>query len=100
MAGSRRGVPNRVSRDMRSYILKLCTRHNTNPFRVLVELMADPLSPWRFQAAKELAQYLEPKLRAMEHTGDVTHTVRVIDHRYGNGTSPRTIDLDAAATSL
>ena len=32
----------------------------------------------KFQAAKELAQYLEPKLKAVEHTGELDHTISVV----------------------
>lgn|SRR5262249_1677258 len=95
MPGSRKGIPNKITGDYRAWIQKECSRRQINPFLVLMDIVSDPLSPWRYHAAKELAQYLAPKLRAVEHTGDVTHTVRVIDHRYGNGTSPRAIDTVA-----
>ena len=32
--------------------------------------------PTRFNAHKEVAQYVTPKLKAVEHTGDIDHDVR------------------------
>jgi hypothetical protein len=31
----------------------------------------------KLNAAKELAQYIEPKLKAVEHSGDITHDVTI-----------------------
>jgi len=38
----------------------------------------------RFQAAKELAKYIEPQLKAVEHSGEFEHNVMLIWHRYGH----------------
>lgn len=32
----------------------------------------------RFNANKEVAQYIVPKLKAVEHTGDVSHTITFV----------------------
>ena len=37
----------------------------------------------KFAAARELAKSLEPQLRAIEHSGEVSQTVTIITHRYG-----------------
>jgi hypothetical protein len=41
----------------------------------------------RLNAAKELAQYIAPKLKAVEHSGGMEHEVKLIVHKYGKSES-------------
>src|SRR5215831_9542518 len=83
--GRQRGTPNKISGALREQLAAYCQAHGVDPHRFMVDLMRDEMADLalRFAAAKELAQYLQPKLRAVDHRGDVEHTVRVIEHRYG-----------------
>jgi hypothetical protein len=46
-----------------------CTDKNVDPHFYMVDLLADPNQDpsLRFMAAKELAQYMRPKMKAIEH---------------------------------
>lgn len=71
--GRKKGTPNAAT----APIAELCAAHNCNPIEILIEF-CKPLEPglspekmlerigYRFQAAKELAQYLYPKRKALE----------------------------------
>lgn len=59
-AGRKKGTPNKSSLP----IEEVCRFHNCNPLEALIECMKDPEQ--RFNAAKELMQYLYPKRKALE----------------------------------
>ena len=46
----------------------------------MADLIVDPEAdkPLKFNAAKELAQYLQAKLKSVEHSGSLDHHVEVI----------------------
>lgn len=52
---------------------KICAKENANPFEIMAKIAADETedTSLRLQAAKELAQYLQPKKRAIEHSGKI-----------------------------
>lgn len=95
--GSRKGIPNKHKAEFRESLRAYCDSINVDPHRYMAQMIADestivygidlagnPIEgpavkpELKLQAAKELAQYLEPKLKAIEHSGDMDHTVRVI----------------------
>ena len=84
--GSRKGRPNKHKTAFREQLRAYCAALGVDPHHFMAELVNDDAAELglRFAAAKELAQYLEPKLKAVEHTGEIEHTVKVIEHRYGH----------------
>ena len=75
--GRKKGTPNKHKKEHRESLREFCARIGVDPHRYMAEMIADQrLTPeLRFQAAKELAQYIEPKLKAVEHSGEMDHTV-------------------------
>jgi hypothetical protein len=84
-AGRRKGTPNKHKTSFREGLRAYCALLGVDPHRYMAEMIADPEADkvLKLNAAKELAQYIEPKLKAMEHSGEIDHMVRVIEHRYG-----------------
>jgi hypothetical protein len=71
-SGRRRGDANRAKKQFRDLLRQYCVEKGVNPFYFMADLLAKKrlsLSV-KLLAAKELAQYLEPKLRSTELTGD------------------------------
>lgn len=83
--GSRKGIPNKHKASFRDALRKYCDDLGVDPHRYMADLIADDSTivygatpdgqpivgpaakpDLKLQAAKELAQYLEPKLKAME----------------------------------
>ena len=94
--GTRKGRPNKYPKTFRDQLWAYCAQLGVNPHHYLADLLADTsevaigvdpegrpiMAPavsvqLKFQAAKELAQYLAPKLRSVELTGDVDKPVQV-----------------------
>ena len=78
--GRKKGTPNKHKKEHRESLREFCARIGVDPHRYMAEMILDQrLTPeLRFQAAKELAQYLQPRLKAVEHSGEVEHAVRII----------------------
>jgi hypothetical protein len=71
--GLRTGSRDKRKEAFRVRLQAYCVDKDVDPHLYMVDLIADPLLEDRslkFQAAKELAQYLEPKLRAVEVSGN------------------------------
>src|SRR5262249_39496994 len=72
-AGRKKGGHNRPhtshAADLRAYL----AQQNADPHCFMVDIMQDATlsAGLRFQAARELAQYLSPKLKAIEHSGQM-----------------------------
>lgn len=99
---SRAGKPNKAKADFRARLQAYCTRHKVDPFSAMVKMLADdttrmvatpdggvreePTVPIgiKFACAKELAQYLQPKLRSVVLAGDPEQPLEIV-HRYGRG---------------
>lgn len=97
---SRQGRPNKTKQDFRTRLQAYATRHKVDPFFAMVKMLADTSTrevltetgqtitiptisaSLKFACAKELAQYLQPKLRSVVVQGDVDAPLEVI-HRYG-----------------
>lgn len=63
--GRKPGTPNKSSLPIEA----LCAFHNCSPIEVLIKMANDSNDKaYQFQAAKELAQYLYPKRKALEVT--------------------------------
>lgn len=66
-AGRKKGTPNRFTQNL----MKICEEKNLDVFEALVEIALEHDSPNRFPALRELAQYLYPKRKAIEHSGEI-----------------------------
>jgi hypothetical protein len=74
--GSRRGRGNRAKIAFREELQAYCDSIGLNPFHQMAQLVVDPTvedQHLRFLALKELCQYLQPKLRAVELSGNPDH---------------------------
>lgn len=83
-AGRKPGVPNKRTQDL----IEKVEASGLNPFDVLIELLTASDPQMKFAAAKELCQYLYPKRKAVEYSGDQEDreiTVSIFDY-----TSPKT----------
>lgn len=66
-AGRQKGTPNKST----EYLQDLCDKNGINVFEAMLKVAKDAYDPaLRFNALKELAQYLYPKRKALEITGD------------------------------
>lgn len=79
-AGRPAGSPNTHTSSFRVALRQYCEQLGVDPHHTMVEMLADPAidATLKLNAAKELAQYMEPKLKSVEHSGAVDHHVEVI----------------------
>ncbi|MDX1555811.1 MAG: hypothetical protein R3212_07285 [Xanthomonadales bacterium] len=72
----------RKKMEFRAALREYCRKIKVNPFHFMAHLIAEEKVPleMKFQAARELAQYLEPKLRAVQVSGDAENPLEVRDH--------------------
>lgn len=70
--GRPKGSRNKDKEDFRQRIRKYCEANNVDPFMYMADLIKKKgvLHQVKLIAAKELAQYLEPKLRSVEISGN------------------------------
>jgi hypothetical protein len=95
--GRAKGAKNKHPSTFRTGLRQYCEALGVDPHRFMAEMLADTAEivygvdshgapivgpavkkDLKLQAAKELAQYLEPKLKATEHSGELQHTIRSI----------------------
>lgn len=62
--GRKAGTPNK-----RRSILDVCESIGLDPFLEMAKIAQQPDEPRRMDALKELCQYIEPKKKAVEHSG-------------------------------
>lgn len=88
--GSRKGKPNKVSAHTREALWAYCTSKGLDPFTFLVDTMGNRRvkRELRVQCARELATYLQPRLKQVEVSLDEPTRTALV-HRYG---SPRSDD--------
>ena len=70
-SGRKKGTPNK-----RRSVLEACEQVGIDPFQEMAKVAAGKhenamLMEYQFDAIKELCQYLEPKKKAIEHSGEV-----------------------------
>lgn len=67
--GRRVGSKNIKQTALKNSLEAYCKDRNVDPHFYMVDLLADPkVDPsLRFMAAKELAQYMRPKMKAIDH---------------------------------
>ena len=72
-----KGSINKGKVEFRKALRKYAQDRNADPHYWMVDLMCKKGVRYelKLQAAKELAQYLEPKLRAVEVSGDPEHPI-------------------------
>lgn len=70
--GRPKGSRNKDKDEFRERIKKYCLEKGVDPFVYMVDVLKKPKVPYsvKVTAAKELAQYLQPKLRSVEVTGN------------------------------
>jgi hypothetical protein len=80
-AGRKAGTPNKRKTEFHAAVAAYVEEHNADPFHFIARLVADTSAQieHRLQAAKELAQYLQPKLKAIEHSGGLDHHVTFVE---------------------
>lgn len=78
--GRKKGTPNRKTADL----LAKCEAKGVDVFELMLEYAIHPCEPTlRFQALKELCQYIYPKRKAIEHdltTGEAGFRIIVEDY--------------------
>ena len=94
--GRSKGVPNKRKTVFRTALRAYCDSINVDPHHYMADILADETTiiygldkdghaiegpaakpELKLNAAKELAQYLEPKLKAIEHTGNAEKPIVV-----------------------
>lgn len=79
-AGRPRGVPNSQPSSFRTELQAYCDQIGADPHKTMADLIVDPEAdkPLKLSAAKELAQYLQAKLKSVEHSGTIDAHVEVV----------------------
>ena len=96
IAGRTKGTPNKAKQAFRDRLAAYCARHKVDPHYAMVKWLADtsetahltadgetvlqpsvPLAV-KFDCAKELASYLQPKLRSVVVSGDPDNPLSVL----------------------
>jgi hypothetical protein len=78
--GRKAGTPNK-----RSSVLNICLGLGLDPFLEMAKIAMNKIDPRRFDAIKELCQYIEPKKKQMDMALDPEKsTIRIIIEDYGN----------------
>ncbi len=77
--GPRTGSPNIEKQAFRERMEAYCKRIGCDPFQFMADTIIDGGVEYglRVTCAKELANYFQPKLKAIEHTGEVAHDVTI-----------------------
>jgi hypothetical protein len=77
--GSRKGIPNKQPSSFRTQLREYCESIGADPHKFLADIIVDPDAEvgLRVNAAKELAKYLEPQLKAIEHSGELEHDMAI-----------------------
>ena len=75
---SRKGKPNVKKQAFRDRLQTYCTRFKADPHFWMVRQLSDSRVPIaiRMECATQLAQYLQPKLRSVQLTGDADNPLR------------------------
>jgi hypothetical protein len=70
--GRQKGAQNKTTTDFRAALRKYCADRRVDPHFWMVDLLTRQgvKSALKFAAARELAAYLEPKLKSVELRGD------------------------------
>lgn len=69
--GRTKGVPNKQTRNL----FQICADLGCNPFEEMIKIAMDPAHDRSFDALKEVSQYLYPKRKSLEHSGNVSPEV-------------------------
>jgi hypothetical protein len=81
MAGRPKGIPKTGGRtagtpNKRTSILEKCDAISLDVFAEMAKIAKDPMHEHQFMMLKELAQYLEPKKKAIEMSGSLDMRVQ------------------------
>ena len=80
MAGRPVGSLSKGKQEFRKALLRYCADKSVDPFYWMVDLLTKKRvkNELKMLAARELAQYLQPKLKSIEITGDKEHPLHLI----------------------
>src|SRR5215468_4019894 len=83
-AGRKPGTKrNTYTVDFRNFLKDYCAQKKVDPYTFFIDVLAMPDASLNHKliAAREIAQYIEPKLRSLEHTGQMTmlHKLQHLD---------------------
>ncbi len=94
-AGRPSGSKNKLGA-IREKIQQICNDNNYDPFEILIKTATDPQTPLkvRLKIAMELAQYLAPKLKAIDIDAKFGGGVTVNIVKFGDGDIPSANRLD------
>lgn len=67
--GRKKGTPNRYTQNL----MAICKDKGLDVFEAMVEIALQHENPNRFHSLKELAQYLYPKRKSLEHSGEISN---------------------------
>jgi len=81
-------------KDIRQQVRKLCLDENYDPLREMIILAKDPSTSLdnRITLHKELAQYVSPKLKAVELTAEVSGGIQVNVVKYADSIAQAAIE--------
>lgn len=68
-SGRKKGTPNRKT----ELLMEKCERLGIDPFEALLELTKTAEDDIRLGALKEICQYLYPKRKSLEHSGEMSN---------------------------
>lgn len=72
------------TKNKRRSIEDVCLEAGLDPFKELAAIAMDQMHERRFDALKELAQYLEPKRKAIELAGDADSPgIKIVIEEFG-----------------
>lgn len=78
--GRAKGTPNKKTQTLQ----EMCAAHNYDPIQAMIDIArdenADPAM--RMMAHKEVAQYVYPKRKALEHSGPEGEQINVVIKDY------------------
>lgn len=77
--GRQKGTPNKATQDL----MAICEKHGCDPFEGMVIIAVNEKVPdKKFDKLKEIAQYVYPKRKAIEHSTEGSEGFRVILEDY------------------
>lgn len=69
-SGRKKGTPNKMTQDL----MKICEEEGVDPFRALLLVYKQAhIADTKLSALKEICQYVYPKRKAIEHSGEINN---------------------------
>lgn len=77
-SGRKPGTPNKKTQDL----FRICEERGLNVFESMVELALEAVDEVKFNRLREIAQYLYPKRKAIEHSIDEENGFKILIEDY------------------